>query len=262
MSTGELIRQLRETAGASQQETARRLGMARATYATLEDAREPKLRELQGLARLYNVTLEELARGRLTVSSPATALAVLDDPSGPQPRDINPQMDPGKLREVLLYLTNKIGAKANVGETVLYKLLYFIDFDYYEKYGQSITGLTYVKLSHGPVPRQKSFLSVIDAMQQAEDIEIVRTKYFTHDQKKYLPLRSLAEISLGNLSAQELEHINWEIERLSDKTAAQLSDFSHYDMPWLAAAEGESLNYQLVFYRSGITAVTEPADDL
>jgi len=39
-----------------------------------------------------------------------------------------------KFKEVLLYILGKVGSKPNIGQTVLYKLLYFIDFNYYEKY--------------------------------------------------------------------------------------------------------------------------------
>ncbi|MDR0782576.1 MAG: DUF4065 domain-containing protein [Propionibacteriaceae bacterium] len=262
MTTSELIKQLRESVKASQQQTATKLGMARATYATLEDGREPKLKELQGLTKLYNVTLDELATGVLSVSSQKTAPVVFGGDPTILPRDLSPEIHPAKLREVLLYITNKISAKANVGETVLYKLLYFIDFDFYEKFGRSITGLTYVKLEHGPVPQQASFQSVIAGMKDNQDIEIVTTKYFSYDQKKYLPLRTLGEITLTHLSAVELEHINWEIDRLSDKTATQLSAFAHLDTPWLATETGKPVDYQLVFYRSAPTAVTEPEDEL
>ncbi len=48
----------------------------------------------------------------------------------------------------LLYVLNKVGCKYNVGETVLYKLLYFIDFDFYEKYEEQLIGATYVKNHH------------------------------------------------------------------------------------------------------------------
>ncbi|MDR2931142.1 MAG: SocA family protein [Propionibacteriaceae bacterium] len=61
-------------------------------------------------------------------------------------------MNPAKLREVLLHLTNAIDAKANVDETVLYKLLHFIDVDFFEKYGRSVTGLSRVRLPRGPLP--------------------------------------------------------------------------------------------------------------
>ena len=57
-----------------------------------------------------------------------------------------------KFKEVLLYILSKVGSKPNVGETVLYKLLYFIDFDYYEKFEEQFIGATYIKNHYGPTP--------------------------------------------------------------------------------------------------------------
>ena len=56
-----------------------------------------------------------------------------------------PLMNVVKFKEVLLYILSKIGAKPNVGQTVIYKLLYFIDFDFYELYEEQILGLRYIK---------------------------------------------------------------------------------------------------------------------
>ncbi len=46
----------------------------------------------------------------------------------------------GKFKEVLLYILGKVGSLPNVGETVIYKLLYFIDFDYFEMYEEQLIG--------------------------------------------------------------------------------------------------------------------------
>jgi hypothetical protein len=73
-----------------------------------------------------------------------------------------PQKNIEKFKQVLLYVLNKVGAKPNVGQTVIYKLLYFIDFDYYEKYEKQLMGLTYMKNTFGPTPME--FKSVVDEM--------------------------------------------------------------------------------------------------
>jgi len=52
----------------------------------------------------------------------------------PEMRIIISQANVKKFKEVFLYILEKVGARPNIGETALYKLLYFIDFDYYEKY--------------------------------------------------------------------------------------------------------------------------------
>ena len=173
-------------------------------------------------------------------------------------REISQKLNPAKLRDVLLYLAARIGAKPNVGETVYYKLLYFIDFDYYEKYGRSITGLTYIKNHYGPTPVQ-AFADFVSEMEANGDIELANTKYYAHTQKKYLP-RKKAE--LKSLSASELAHIDWEIDRLSDKSAAELTELSHYDTPWLIAETKKPIDYRSVFYRGDNTSVISYDDEL
>jgi transcriptional regulator with XRE-family HTH domain len=163
-----------------------------------------------------------------------------------------PQLNAEKFKQVFLYILEKTAGKPNIGMTALYKLLYFIDFDYYEKYEKQLMGLTYIKNTHGPTPRD--FIKVIDQMKKAEQIEEVDSKYFTFDQKKFLP-RQRAD--LGLLSAQELEMINSVLVRYSDKNASELSHLSHEDTPWDVAEEGKNIEYEHVFYRPEKFSVRE-----
>lgn len=163
-----------------------------------------------------------------------------------------PQENIEKFKQVLLYVLEQVGAKPNVGLTVLYKLLYFIDFDHYEKYGEQLMGLTYFRNTHGPTPR--NFKKVVEQMKKSGEIVEVKSKYFTHDQKKFLP-HTEADLSL--LDGRELEMIDDVLRRYSDKSARQLSDMSHRDMPWKATKKGENIDYELVFYRSDEFSVGE-----
>ncbi len=263
MSFGSKIKQLRKDAGLSQQEVAEKLGMARATYASLEvNRREPDLGELKAISQYYEISMMELVAEEGddwpgVVMEPTVAYKTSAEPDV-LPRDLNPQVHPEKLREVLLYVLEKVGAKPNVGETVLYKLLYFIDFDYYEKTGQSITGLAYVRNHYGPTPT-RSFVDVVKQMEANDELEVVSTKYFNNTQKKYLPNK---KTDLRGLSASELQHINETLARLADKTANELSELSHKDTPWRVAKQGEPIQYRFVYYRTDLTAVTEPEDEL
>ncbi len=56
------------------------------------------------------------------------------------------------FKQVLHYIIHKCGHLENVGKTVLYKILYFCDFDYYELNEESLTGESYVKFPRGPAP--------------------------------------------------------------------------------------------------------------
>lgn len=260
MNFQDRLRKLREQAGLSQADVAGRIGIARATYASLEAGRRsPNLDELQKISQLYELSIAELIQsGESKVSEPVVAYARDETTEEIVPREIDPQVKPEKLREVLLYILARVGAKPNIGETVLYKLLYFIDMDYYEKTGHSVTGLTYIRNHFGPTPTI-DFRAVVEDMQHHDELVIVENKYFNATQKKYLPN---AYPNLEKISAAELKHIDEELARLSDKSAKELSEFSHYDTPWLAAQPGQPIDYRSVFYRSSITAVIEPDDEL
>lgn len=255
-----MIKQLRDSANISQQDIADKVGIARSTYAGLEGGRrEPNLTEIRNIAEFYQIAPSDLINGiESRVEEPVAFYKFDTIETDIEPREINPQTNPEKLREVLLYVLEKVGAKPNVGETVLYKLLYFIDFDYYEKYGKSITGLTYARNHFGPTPT-KSFVSVIEGMQQRGELDIVETPYFSHKQRKYLPTVSS---ELRSLSANELDHVNNELIRLADKSAAELTELSHKDTPWLASKDKEVIDYQLAMYRTDATSVREYEDEL
>lgn len=255
------IKQLRDDANLSQQDVADAIGVARATYASLEaDRRPPNLTEITKLAKYYEISIAELILDDVSiVSEPAVEYKrAAQENNDIEPRDIDPQVSPEKLREVLLYVLNKVGAKPNVGETVLYKLLYFIDMDYYEKHGKSITGLTYIHNTYGPSP-VRDFRAVVDDMRAHNELDIVETKFFNNKQKKYLPQTTP---KLDELSASEIKHIDKELVRLGDMNATELSDLAHKDTPWIVAKQGKPIDYRDVFYRTPVTAVTEPDDDL
>lgn len=249
------IKQLRDDARLSQQDVADAIGIARATYASLEaDRRPPNLTEITRLAKYYEISPAELISDDVAlVDEPEVEYRRAAQEDSIEPREIDPKVKPEKLREVLLYVLNKVGAKPNVGETVLYKLLYFIDFDYYEKYGKSITGLTYIHNTYGPSP-VRDFRAVVDDMRAHNELDIIETKFFNNTQKKYLPQTTP---NLNSLTASEIKHIDEELARLGDKNASELSDLSHKDMPWIATPDKKPIDYQLVMYRTAATTVRE-----
>ena len=162
-----------------------------------------------------------------------------------------------KFKQVLLYILEKVGSKSNVGETVLHKILYFIDFDYYEKYEENLMGATYIKNFHGPTSVE--FGSIVKDMQEKGELEAVKSKYFKYEQKKYLPRQ---HPDLSALSARELEHIDDVLARLSDKNAKEIEIYSHEDIPWKVAKAGQRLSYESVFYRDARYSVRNYDDEL
>ena len=253
----EFIQQLRKKNNLTQGFLANKIGISRPTYMQIERGkREPTISEAKKLADIFDVSLENF----LNVKEPKNINVIIESDKKinkiqKEETRINvPQEKAEKFEQVLLYILAKIGGKPNIGQTVLYKLLYFIDFDYYEKFEEQLIGAKYIKNHYGPTPLM--FTKFIKKMEQEGKIETVKSKFYKHEQTKYLVNPNIS-INLSALSAQELEHINWEIDRLSDLTASQISILSHLDTPWVVAKNREPLEYEHVFYRSEKTSIRE-----
>jgi uncharacterized phage-associated protein len=61
---------------------------------------------------------------------------------------------------------------------------------------------------------------------------------------------ALREPDLSVLDGREIQTIEEVVSRLSDMNASKIADYSHKDIPWLVAEEGEILDYESVFYRT------------
>ena len=88
----------------------------------------------------------------------------------PEPQ--NDEFNLEKFKQVLHYIISKTESSPNVGKKVLYKLLYFNDFNYYELNEVKMTGEKYSKLEHGPAPRH--FDTVVTRLK--EDMVIIEKK--------------------------------------------------------------------------------------
>jgi DNA-binding XRE family transcriptional regulator/uncharacterized phage-associated protein len=260
------IRKIRKKSGYSQKFIAEKIGVARTTYVQIEKGeRDLSLNEAKVLSELLDISLDELFSGNINKKMINRWQIQVEDEkakptkkrSKPEIRISIPRKNFDKFREVLLYILEKVGAKPNIGQTALYKLLYFIDFDYYEKYEEQLIGATYIKNKFGPTPVE--FIKVIEDMTEKSEIVEIQTKYFEYEQKKYLPLRSA---DLRILNARELAHIDDVLNRLSDKSAKELSDYSHSDIPWQAHEFGEQINYESVLYRDHEHSVRNFDDEL
>ncbi len=237
------IKGLREKLGLSQERLANLLKISRVSLLQVEHGeRKISAEEIANLSKIFNVTTDVL------LDLEKNAEVTLEKGKKPDPenqiRISVPQKNLGKFKEVLLYILNKVGSKPNIGETVLYKLLYFIDFDFYEKYEEQLIGATYIRNHYGPTPIE--FKKIIEEMEDRDLIKI-KNNYFQYPQTKYLPLR---KPDLTKLKAHEVKTIDEVLEKLSDMNASTISEFSHNDVPWLTTEDGKIIDYESVFYRT------------
>jgi len=251
------IKKFRQKHGFSQEHLAQELGISRPTFMQIEKGeRELTVSEAKKLALIFGLSLENFLKGKLTKQE-KIKLAKQEIKKESGIRISVPQQNLAKFREVLLYVLEKIGALPNIGETAIYKLLYFIDFDYYEKFEEQLIGAKYIKNHFGPTPVE--FKDLVADMQKNGEIEKVQSKYFKYNQKKYLPRR---KPNLTKLSAQEIQHIDDVLLRLANKNAKELSNYSHSDTPWRVHETGQVISYESVFYRDDEHSVRNYEDEL
>ena len=253
---GKFIQRQRTKRNMTQAYLASELGMSRPTYMHIERGeRELTVIEAQTLAGIFDISLDDFLAGRVPKHTVTLTKQSARRTGGLHIRVEKKNLD--AFKQVLLYVLNKVGGKPNVGETVLHKLLYFIDFDYYEKFEENLMGATYIKNHHGPTSVELS--SILQEMQKAGEIEVVNSQYFKYAQKKYLPRK---RPNLAILSARDVEHIDGVLARLSDKNAKEMELYSHEDIPWKSAQDGQPLSYESVFYRDERYSVRNYDDDL
>ena len=241
---GQRIMELRKLKGLSQEDLAKRMKISRPSLAQIElGNRSVDVMELQKLANILEFSLDEFVSRDFT-SSETISETPIEKVARKEIRIAVPQLKIEKFKNVLLYILERCAGKPNVGETVLYKLLYFADFNYYEIYEEHLTGAKYRKLPFGPVPQKMDKL--IGQMMDKHQVQRIKTDFHSYPQTRYIPLE---KADLTQLKASEKEVIDKVIEQFSDWSASAMSDYSHKDMPWQASKEGEDIDYELAFYR-------------
>jgi len=253
------IQQLRKKNNLTQKFLASKLGVSRPTYMQIEQGkRDLTITEAEKLASIFSISFEDFRHSKdSSITAEIKKEKIKPKTKRQETRISIPQKNLKKFKEVLLYVLSKIGGKPNVGEAVLYKLLYFIDFDFYEKFEEQLVGATYIKNHYGPTPVE--FKSVIENMIQNDEVIKVEKKYFNYPQRKYLAVR---RSNLDILSGREVEHIDDVLARLANKNAKEMENYSHEDIPWKTAEDGKPLSYESVFYRDERYSVRNYDDEL
>ena len=250
------IQEQRKKRNLTQEFLASALKISRPTYVQIERGeRELNISEARELASIFDMSLEDFLDGKEQKSKVTIEKKSEEKTNDLQIRVTAKNLE--KFKQVLLYVLNKVGGKPNVGETVLHKLLYFIDFDYYEKFEENLMGATYIKNHHGPTSIELG--KIVELMEKSKELSVVPQKYFGYEQKKYLALK---EPNLKMLSARDIDHIDDVLARLSDKNAKEIENYSHEDIPWKSAHDGKPLSYETVFYRDEKYSVRNYDDEL
>jgi Antitoxin SocA-like, Panacea domain len=148
-----------------------------------------------------------------------------------------------KMRELVLYIAKKSEKDPYFGSIKLNKILFYSDFAYYAKTGNSITGAEYRKYKRGPAPAiMKSLKEEMESDKIAYERNVTITP--THMQKRMLAGR---EPDMTAFTDAEVATIDFYIEELWGMTATDVSFESHRFPGWKHAELSEEIPYFTAF---------------
>jgi len=147
-----------------------------------------------------------------------------------------------RLRELILYVAQKCQGDPKFGATKLNKILWWSDFLAYAERGKPITGVAYMRLGNGPVPRR--LVPIREQMKAAGDIVIREVPTFGgRTQQRIEPMRPP---DLSKFSASDIDLVHNVIDALWNKTAKGVSTLSH-GKAWEVAEDRGPIPYEAVF---------------
>ena len=152
------------------------------------------------------------------------------------------EYDRKKLIELVLYVGKKSLGDRSFGATKLNKLLFFCDFAAYGSLGKPITGASYRRQDHGPVPAE--LRGVVNDLEETGDALVIQPRYYNYTQRRLIPRR---EPDLSLFTGEEIALVDDVLEQGRPYDATTISDVSHQFPGWQLAEDGEDIPYSSVF---------------
>lgn len=150
-----------------------------------------------------------------------------------------------KYHNTVLYLCRKLGGEVR-GKKKLAKLLYFADFDLYEKRQQSLTGDVYKAFPMGPLP---SALEQITAEMTKKKLLTVENIKERDDYNATEIYRCIVEPNISVFDGEEKKMLDRIVAKYGQLNGKQLEELSHAEAPFIGTELRKDIPYELAFYR-------------
>ncbi|MFA6315097.1 MAG: Panacea domain-containing protein [Candidatus Paceibacterota bacterium] len=154
-------------------------------------------------------------------------------------------IDQKKYQNTVLYLCDKLGGELR-GKKKLAKLLYFADFDFYEKNQRSITNDVYCALPMGPFPTELD--SVTDAMKKGKKMVIDEVvEHVGYNPTEVYRILEKPDVSV--FEREEIKMLDRIILKYGHLNGKQLEELSHAEAPYTSAEAYAEIPYEFSYYR-------------
>lgn len=220
----DLIIKLRKSAGFSQEEFSKKLGLSRPTLISIEKGeRDITVTELRKISEIFDIPIEIILDEDLKTSIKVDS------------QDFSEKSFRKFYNLVLQCIKHGADDKdGKITKTKLAKLVYLCDFASYYKFLNPISGLEYRKLPQGPVAIE--FFDIID---NNESVNVT-----TNGNAIMISLIEQPDDSVFTKKEQEL--IKSVCRKWKKANTQEVVDFTHNQMPWKVCKDREVIPYTLI----------------
>ncbi len=143
-----------------------------------------------------------------------------------------------KFKELIWYICENYNNQ--LFETKLWKLTFFCDTDYFQKYQIPLTSVPYIKNQRGPTPTYNLAKQALE--------ELVDDGYITKGENgTYVALKNY---DLKHLDNQQIDAVNTTCDKYYKLTVKEICTLAHRDPVYLSAEkQNEILDFSFVSYR-------------
>lgn len=212
-----MIKDLRTEKGFSQSSIADRLGISRPSYVSIEQGkRELTFGEAEKVSNIFGISLDQIENR------------------------VVPNYEKYK-QMILAYVRSASSKDGKIPKTKLAKLLYLADFTWFYTHLESMSGMQYRKIKHGPVP--DAYFRAIDELFEDGQISIAPTE----DGAMLISETRNAKKNVLTLVSKEEQKL---IEKISakwkSKNTKEIVAFTHNQLPYAICLENEIISYELI----------------
>lgn len=150
-----------------------------------------------------------------------------------------------KYQQVILYFCSQLNGEVR-GKKKLAKLLYYADFDYFERNQTAITGDVYKALPMGPFPTS---MDVVTSEMKEKKLINIKT---VSERQGYNPTEvyySIAKPDTSVFTKNEIKMLARVITMYGHLNGKQLEDLTHQEAPYVGTKLKGEIPYELAFYR-------------
>lgn len=151
-------------------------------------------------------------------------------------------LHPAKLQNLILHLGSNPHVQ-NLGETKLWKLIYFIDSTALRELGSTVTGSEFIRYDHGPVPSRGE--KALKRLKISGDLTIKQEDHGSYRMNRVIANGAADD---SHFTGAEQEIIARICRQLGGQTATALSELSHREPAWLYAGRLDKLSPELMLY--------------